>query len=93
MKKPRGLGLYSWRQVRYDTAITFAGGISIGTIFVACGVALIWYGDSAAMHWFGAGMAVTGTFLGHAGAIYWWRRLSHNSREQRKQVQREHDSA
>lgn len=81
MKKLRGIGLYSWRQVRYETAITFSGGIVFGLIFFAGGLGFVWWGETAGIRWFGIGMVATGIFLGHAGVIYCWGRIFRHARK------------
>jgi hypothetical protein len=90
MKSRRGTGLYSARQVQHENSITFTASAIGGTVIAATGVALVlravtivrterhqW--GSAELHigdWLlPLCMIVTGVFVAHAGAIYWWRRL------------------
>ena len=95
MKRPRGVGLYSWRQVRYDNAITFTAGIIVGCWVALIGVGVAWYAfdlrrieaeqfgqaDPHFWIWLGAfGLLLLGIFWAHAGVIYWCRRLFRHKR-------------
>lgn len=83
MKRPRDLGLFSWRQVRNETPFTFLAEIIVGCIFLACGIVLCkfsydsWHEETRliGLGLFGIGLALTGIFQAHAGVIFWFRRL------------------
>jgi hypothetical protein len=90
--KRRGIGLYTYEQVKNGTPFGYFAQIVVGTIVAATGALLVYhvvtvrseeiqvYG-SADPHFWGwlAGLAVIliGLFMAHAGLIYYGRRIHH----------------
>lgn len=83
MKKPRNIGLFTWRQVRNETPFTFLAEILIGLVLIGCGVMLCilsydsWKdsGSFVGPGLFGLGLILTGIFQSHAGVIFWVRQV------------------
>jgi amino acid transporter len=95
MKRPRGLGLYTWRQVKYSTAFSLTATIIVGAVVALLGVGGAVQQISeyrAEQQQFGqaslnvgpclaaAGFIAVGVFFAHAGVIYWCRRLFRRKR-------------
>lgn len=86
----RGIGLYTYQQVRNTTRFQFVAQIVVGAILVFAGFLFVYavrekrlqdlstYG-SAGSHWgglcFGFGMMLYGVFLAHPGIIFCWRKF------------------
>jgi hypothetical protein len=86
----RGIGLYTYQQVRNTTRFQFVAQIVVGVILVFAGFLFVYavrekrlqelstYG-SAGSHWgglcFGFGMMLYGVFLAHPGIIFCWRKF------------------
>jgi len=86
----KGIGLYTYEQVKNTTAFQYFAQIVVGAIITALGAIVVWhqvvergeevrkYGSSEINLWgwaVGLGGVLIGLFMAHAGAIFWIRRL------------------
>jgi hypothetical protein len=77
----RGIGLYSYEQIKNCTAFDFFGVIILGTIVASLGIMLGYDQYHSATRRSTGGLitatvlTVLGIFFAHAGVIFWYRRL------------------
>lgn len=80
MKQKQGIGLYTYEQEKNVTPFQYFAHIIVGTIVALTG-AMLGYAQyrSPTPHTWGyiggVALIVIGIFQGHAGAIFWYRRI------------------
>ena len=88
----RGIGLYTYEQIKNVTPFQYFAQLLIGTFITSMGAVLLYYVVSARNDeirkygaaeghfwgWLGGcAIVVIGVFMGHAGAIFYLRKLAH----------------
>jgi hypothetical protein len=79
-EQKQGIGLYSYEQVKNTTPLQYFCQLTVGTVIALLGAVLGVAQYQSASRSLGycltaVLMIVIGTFMGHAGAIFWFRRL------------------